>query len=63
MQYISVTFDVSKFERSIDVISEHSRNALFKLVTIMSAGLSHLHLPSASGVTVYLSAPLIFIVN
>ena len=62
---IFVTEEVSTVHLSIDVTASRPLNMDSKFVIAMSAGLSHLHLPLASGVIVYSVPlePLIFILK
>ena len=55
--YIFVTVEVSTVHLSIDVTASCIQNISAKLVITRSSGLSHLHLPLASGVIVYWVLP------
>ena len=54
MSLIFVTVEVSTVHLSIDITTSWKPNMDTKLVITRSFGLSHLHLPAASGVIVYL---------
>ena len=54
IEFIFVTADVSTVHLSIDVTTPCLSNIYDKSIIAVSSGLSHLHLPSASGVIVYL---------